>query len=351
MTPRWRRKPDGTPFVDVFVDGKRHRHSLLCDDDTTKLTDEEAEARFREWIQHVLPVYNEEMPKDPGIVSLRKWTLSEHALTAGWTYATQESVRRAFIAIETHCGDMRLQEVGYRHIAGMVAEMRKTYSPSTIRTTLANLRMSWKAAGRSGWPVQVFEWPTVKVPARIPECFSTGQIRALQEASEGKLRVAVYLLSYFGPRPVDVCRLKWEDFSKRDDGTLMVRWIQQKTHAPVSVPVPAEVAAVLQEWAVRTGRRSGEIIDMRPNALCRSVRRLTLAVLGEESGPKKFRASVVSTLLEMGADRAAVGAITGHRSNAIEAYIASVGKQSEILLDRFSARLAQASGTPGTLPM
>lgn len=180
--------------------------------------------------------------------------------------------------------------------------------------------------------------PSYRRGFRLPDTYSEKEIRKTEKAVDrttvtGKRDYCILLLaSRLGMRAGDIVGLSLEnlDFKKGE-----ITFVQQKTGASLSLPMPAQVRTALLDY-IHNGRptHSGQTVFLRYKApflplSSRAVNYLTtkylrlagISISGKKHGPHSFRASLATSMVNDGVPYEAVRKILGHgSSNAVQHY-------------------------------
>lgn len=197
---------------------------------------------------------------------------------------------------------------------------------ATLRDTLAD----GKGANQAVRSVRaLFKWakkPARKYvgsnPAEEIELLGEGEHEPwphwlLEDAlADEKTRAAVALLYFTGQRIGDVAKMLWTDIR---GNAIEVR--QEKTDTALSVPIHAELAAVLAELPKRGFTiLTNEAGKQRTAGAIRQMLQTWAAARGAKIVPHGLRKNAVNALLEAGCSSAEVSAITGQSLKTVEHY-------------------------------
>ena len=273
----------------------------------------------------------------------------EAALAAAEPRPTDATVRQLMRwwghHIETERPELSAQTVtAYRHAAGRVVALLgdvqlthlsvslleqargqglRRWSPRTVRYALARLEQAW-TWGRSRGRTPDTECPvvTVDVPRRRKVTPTPGDVAALIQRTDGWQRVALTFLHATGARVGEVAALSWDDVDL-DRGVVH---LEGKT-GPRSIPVAAELVAVLREWRdADRGRRPSRpdlVLGLEPQSATRGVQQF---LAREPWSSHALRRAAVDRMARSGVDVATAAAYLGH---TVETMLASYRQVSE----------------------
>ena len=333
----WRRKKDGRPYADVFIDGVRRRVTLLRVGEK-HIDDATAEARYRA-VQDAL---------GRGRVGLASNGRRVQSLSYLFTWYTDVCMP----ARGNRPDSIRINRVIFRNMGAFfdahgittvaelaanpgvidayVVDRRRVSAPTTIVKELARLRAMFRAAYERGMiealPVRC--WPKIKVPdIGYPEPLSRDDFQRLLAELDKAPHTGrcVRFMAFCGCRSSDAVNLKKTDLQDldSDEPIALLRQLKTGRHVAIALSPPAveAIRAALADkhtskfvFVDAHGRPiTAKVIQSR---VARAARRLGL----EGVSSKSFRQSLVSVLYDGGADDLLVRRITGHQSQAIGAY-------------------------------
>jgi integrase len=226
----------------------------------------------------------------------------------------------------------------------------------TARTailSITNISGMFKAAWERGLidELPVRKWPKPKRPRLHYETLTQDEIESvLYEASKTSAYDIIQFMAFTGLRVSDAAALKWRDVHGDQ-----IEIVIQKTDAPlrISLAAPA-IEALDRARKSRIVRLDGTVFlnnfgrEWKATALDRYLNRIGMASIGRSISSKIFRQTVVTELIRSGLDRAVVRQITGHSSNAIEAYIHLTHKDTSGIIERLMPRVTKARHPDGT---
>lgn len=323
-SPTWSRKPDGRPFINVIINGKRRRLSLLLPGETAPPPDAECQRRFERFLDSAdAHPATPAPPKSRTISALCDWYVETIMPARGYRESTREQNRVAFRRWTTDLaarGVRTPNDLERRPdvLDEVTAERLRTQKSSTVWKDLSKLKAVFAAAVSRNLldapPLR--EWPQPKRPApEYHDIPSQAEIAAFLERTDATpYGPIVRFIAYQGCRPVDACELT---IDRVHGAQASIR--QSKTGHPVPLEFSNQARDVVR--AAIGPRKTGAVflVDERPidpNTLCAAIRRHG----AHRITAKTLRQSVVSTLLDLGYDLETVRRITGHRSNAIWNY-------------------------------
>ena len=353
MKGTWRRRPDGRPYADVWKDGKRYRVTLLPPDVAAKCppwpTDEQCQIIFDGFCRNIYPTLGQApaavLSDSSTLGCLFDWYVDTIQPSRGDTEGTRESNRRilsgmaAWFATRNYSTVKELYAQPHVIHEWVTARLRDA-KPSTVTKELSIFRAVFRAAVASGIldRLPLGEWPRIKRPARqYPEPLTPSEFAALLNrlrdgtvSAEGRhypstIYNIVRFIAFTGCRPIDACQLRRDALIDIEGSDPRAMIHQQKTRQLVSVALSAPaVAAVCDELArgvtsvlVFTNRHRERFT---PGTISAALRHHSAALGIRPITPKTFRQTLVSVLTDAGADSEAIQRITGHRSDAIQAY-------------------------------
>jgi integrase/recombinase XerD len=333
----WRRKPDGRPYADVFIDGVRRRVTLLRVGEKA-IDDATAEARYR-------AVMDALGKGRVGLATNGKRVQSLAFLMQWYTDVAMVARGNRLVSIDTNRVIFRnmaafFEAHGITTVAELAAnpgvideyvvDRRRVSAPATIVKELARLRAMFRAAYERGMiealPVRC--WPKIKIPdAGYPEPLSRDDFRRLlaeldKEPHTGR---CIRFMAFTGCRSSDAVGLKKTDLQDldTDEPIALLRQLKTGRHVAIALSPPA-VEAIRAALADRHTSKfvfvdaHGKSLGAKAiqSRVARAARRIGL----EGVSSKSFRQSLVSVLYDAGADDLLVRRITGHQSQAIGAY-------------------------------
>ncbi len=334
--PTLRKKKDGRFFVDLYMsDGGRKvrkRISLGTTDPN------EAELAYKQWCADMPAIEQQVNSKakrnltggNPTLQALADWYIDVSMAARGCTDQTRHETRRRLTSMLMWFGKnnvhtiIDLEQNG--HLIDKWIVEAKHLAPSTKNTHIANLRSTTKAAYESGLidVIPIRKWPRVKEPARDYEPIALEDarefLRILAE-KHNKYADILRFLSYTGCRISDACRLKWDEIHI-ENGQSFAHFRQIKTGEFVAVALSQQAVKVIQSQRksenayVFTDRKGKEL---HPGHAASNLHKASKKY-GFKISTKTFRQLLVSELYDAGADHALVRRITGHSSEAIQAY-------------------------------
>jgi len=329
----WRRKPDGRPYADVFIDGVRRRLSLLHPGEVD-ISDEVATARYRV----LLAAIGRESPQQNGrrinsLDRLFSW-YCDVVMAARNNRASTISQNRTIFARITQFfsgrGVKTVDDLAARPdvIDEYVVWRKRLCKPSSVNRDLGKVRAAFRAAAeRNVIPAPpIRQWPHLKLAdPGYPEPLSKEDFaRLLKSMRNTTAYNPVRFIAWTGCRPVDACNLQRANIHGLDTEEPVAVIRQQKTGRNVAIALnPPAIEAIKDELA--RGIRSAYVFTRKDGtqhtagAICVLVRYYAER-LGIQKTVKAFRQSLVSRLYDAGADDLLVRRITGHQSDSIRAY-------------------------------
>lgn len=331
----WRRKADGRPYADIFIDGVRKRPSLLLPGERG-ISDSEAERRYRALVRAARHGPREETPET--IADILQWycdTIMPARGNRDTTIAQNRVIFARCIEYFYSMGVTTPEELAKRPgVLDAFAVWRlESAKPSTVNKEIVKLRAALRAAQARGIISAIpAHYPRLKTPdpahtePLTPEDFRRFLKHLREHTRFGRSSIynVVRFLAHTGCRPCDAVALRWRDIHGLDTPEPVAQVRQQKTGRYVAIALsPPAVEAIREERAreiggprVFTGRRGEPLSAQTVQAgIVWHAKRLGLRITA-----KTFRQSIVSTLYDMGADDALVKKITGHKSDSIRAY-------------------------------
>ena len=286
----------------------------------------------------------------PTIAEILAWYVRDVMPARGYTQRTRDQNTVIFRRFTNWCKAQDLVTVEDLANRQQAADSFINYlasqnlKPSTIRRDVSKLRAAFRAAVQREMidrePVR--EWPRPAVPEQRMDMLTPEEFHKLLDRfrDTGSSFYAVFrFIAFTGCRPSDACGLRWQDVDL-DARAAVIRI--QKTRKLVAIPLVGEILDAVKseqglnaEWVFtnRRGRR------LNPGLLCTMLRYQSKIAIGRPVGPKLFRRNVVSLLINAGADRDHVRALTGHRSDAIAAYLRVSQSAAHGLAERLQAAL------------
>jgi integrase len=335
MKPAWRRKPDGRPYVDYAVNGKRHRQSLLLPGETTPPDDVECARRFGLWIEHVYPGVQSgaiqaraaKSREITALADLRQY--ADEMICPDVAASTASLIRWALsVAVDTLAREGVHTVADINRFPGCLDVLRNKlsseYKPGSVNRALYWLRATLTRAHEAGLApaAQVKRWPKAKT--REPQYKpmpSPSVIRAYWSAIErAEDKDALTFLWLTGIRPSDLCALQWTDIG--EDVAIIH---QRKTGKAVAIHLSSAALDILRRAKLR--RQGRPLVFYNPFGRPYVPHRLYVvsvracAKIGiEPITPKMGRQWVVTQLLDAGYAPQSIGVMTGHRSREYEKY-------------------------------
>lgn len=222
-------------------------------------------------------------------------------------------------------GRYRVCDLNVNHVAGLVSELRKDYSASTINIVLTTLSGLMRTAVRRGYanqnPVgQLDRHERPKGDTPKMNILDTDEIRLLLSSAPKSYHVLLATLIFSGLRVGELCALTWEDVDW-DRGSLIVR--DSKTRAGLREVdiMPALRKLLAQHSLEHQGTFVFETRSGKP--LTRNdVRRYGLVPALEKAGITKhirvhdLRHTYASILIHNGEEDSYIAEQMGHSSGA-----------------------------------
>lgn len=224
----------------------------------------------------------------------------------------------------------------------------------TLRDAIASSRGNGAATGFAQAASALFTWAVDRewiehTPVTRIKALPGGHLRAWtrEEAETAEERLppqlarVVILARYTGQRRGDLCSMGWSAY----DG-LTIRLIQQKTGAPLVLPVPAPLKAHLDGWprlaaTILTDARGR---PWRPETLSHTLPiALPKIGLSNELNVHGLRKLAATELADAGCSIHEIAAITGHRSLSMVQLYTRTADQ-ERLASAAIVRLSEHSG-------
>jgi len=347
-----RRKPDGRPFVDVFVDGRRRRVSLLLKGEHAH---DVPDAELRRRAAHVAGT-----PAAPAAVSvelarLSDWYTGTHLPYTGAaprTIAKAASVLRDFELYCRHRHITRTQQLTFAVIQSFLSwqdEHRpRPAAPKTTHGAVATLRAWLRACVAAGQlsadPVN--RWIMPRVPEPEPRALTDDQLAALLDAvrvHDAELYPLVLWVAHTGLRLSDAVALRWQDVSA--DG---FRLRQVKTTRPVEQPLTAPLRDALALAGTRDGvvfRRADGSVWPHRSVLRRLKHAAQAGGFGVAVSVKLLRTTFATRLARAGCHPRLAQRLLGHTrmETTMRYYVDLNTDDARDVLDR----LAAPPGHPG----
>ena len=225
----------------------------------------------------------------------------------------------------------------YQHTAALRTVLAERYAPATANKMLAALRRVLKEAWQLGqMTVEEYE-RAANIKAIKAQTLPKGRALSLDEiaallhacaadASPAGVRDAalIALMCAGGPRRSEVVALQLVDYT-RADGQLIIRQGKGKKDRTIYVSGGAQTA--LDDWLTLRGEAPGPIFTSTTRALAKMTDQAVLVILrkrGEQAGvaaftPHDLRRTMITQLLERGADVVSVQRLAGHADPATTA--------------------------------
>lgn len=367
---------DGQHYVDFYVpakDGKRRRvRAGIPDNDPAtfrRVVEEEIPGEIADALDGIHAAEPIQVGENPAIAEIFEWYTDEIQVARGYTEGTRAETRRIFQTVaaflHTHDVDLVADLVRTpRVLDTWIAHRLKTHKPGTVRKEWTKIRAALRAAAERGL-APTLPWYVWTPPSRPEKILSGGldatHYHALLSRLQGNTRrrggqSSVYnvvrFLAFTGCRPIDACNLRRQDV---DIEERLAVFIQQKTRKPVAVALNTEAIAAIQDELARCVETDRVFTDrlrkpLRPDVIGSALRWHSIKLgIDPPITPKLFRQAVVSELIDAGADQEHIKAITGHRSDAIEAYKRLRKGAAHRLAQHFADRM-NSSETPENEP-
>ncbi|WP_158295635.1 tyrosine-type recombinase/integrase [Crenalkalicoccus roseus] len=232
-------------------------------------------------------------------------------------------------------GHLRVRELGRRQILAIRDAIAATrgYGAATAFGRVVGAFLAW--ALDRGWIEHNPASRLRSLPGGSLPAWSDAQIAEALARLPEHLRRVVVLAVHTGQRRGDLCAMTWSAY----DGQV-IRVRQQKTGAPLAIPVHPELRAELDRW--RAERGDSVLILTSPRAprwtaphLSREMKRALAAIgLPPRLNIHGLRKAAARRLAEAGCSAHEIAAITGHASlSMVQHYTRSVDQE----------RLAQAA--------
>lgn len=347
----WRRKPDGRPYADINVSGRRRRVSLLKRGEGT-IDDLTAQARYAALVRA--------LGKQDSRQGRQQFSNPERLL--GWycstvmvargnrerTIAENRTIFKRFAQFLSSRGVETLTQLSGNPgtFDEFVVWRAGTAKPSTVNKEIAVIRAAFRAAFERHLidELPTRRWPRLKVEDRgYPEPLSREDFaRLLDSLKDTPYYDAVRFVAYTGCRPSDAAGLLRANVHGLDTTEPTAVFAQRKTGRNIAIALsPPAVTAIRDAMRGRLSlyvftRDTGQPVS--PDAISNAVRRRAKA-LGLTISAKSFRQSLVSALYDLGADDLLIRRITGHRSDAIGAYRQLRRRAAYELADRYAEEM------------
>jgi integrase len=334
-TPTWSRKPDGRPFVNVVIHGKRQRISLLTQEHVRHRNlappDAECQRLFEHFVRVTLPRLQGAAPDCNDIQALFDWyveTILEAKAAAKasiWSYRYRLGEIAQFLRKR---GVSTVQELAAKpdRVNDYIRHRRKDAKPRTIKTELA----MWKAAFRAAKRLKVIDvepisdWPAVRAPRPAYEDFDVKDaiLKMLDRLRGRPCYNAARFVAFQGCRPSVACALRRNEVHDLDTDKPYISLVDPKTNERHLMPLSPGAAGVIREELAR-GVQTLYLFTDKTGAPFRPAR-LSDAMHdhGKRFGvsAKTCRQYIVSRLYDAGCDDAKVKRVTGHASAAVRTY-------------------------------
>ena len=225
----------------------------------------------------------------------------------------------------------------YQHTAALRTALAEAYAPATANKMLAALRRVLREAWQLG-QMSVEDYnraAAVKAikAERLPKgrALTLDEVAALlhacaQDASPAGVRDAalIALMASGGPRRSEVVALDVSDYDQVD-GQLIIR--SGKGNKDRTIYITGGAGAALDDWLVLRGQAAGALFTSTTRAGARMTDQAVLVILqkrAEQAGVKAFsphdlRRTMITRLLENGADVVSVQRLAGHADPATTA--------------------------------
>lgn len=372
-TARLCRRADGAYYVDYAVPDpqpggrvaqRRVRVLLAGPEDFDEWVEERIPAQAAAWLAPQAPRLGE---GDPLLRDLFGWYVESVQVARGDTEGTRDQNRvilRRFadwLAARDVLTAGELAEQAHL-VESYAAHLATGKRAGTVKKELAIIRAVFRIAAERGVipaePVRG-RWPVPKAPdtvyegALTPAEFQallarlkdgTRNVNGVAAKGQSSLYNLVRFMAHVGCRPSDACGLlrKRVDLDG-DEPTALIR--QHKTGKLVAVALSAPAVAAVRDELARGVRSEYVFTDRRGRPVNPQTLYTSLAWHCAKLGlrhitPRMFRQGVVSLLLASGVDQEYVQRITGHRSDAIGAYVRTVQGAAHGLANRLAALLA-----------
>lgn len=236
-----------------------------------------------------------------------------------------------------------LHEITEADAEGYMAALQAYgFSAATRASHRGVLRALWnvltRQGGLSGNPWQTVAAPEADATRRQP--LSVEELQRLFAVAEGEDRVVLAIGLFTGLRLADICALRWSDVDLKSGIITITPHKTRKHGTHVRVPISPTLHSILHPWQKHsTGTHvlpvyAADHEHHRSFAARRLAEVFARAGIGTEmqqqTGKRRRRASAglahrlrhsfVTFAAAAGVPRVAITAITGHKSNAVEAY-------------------------------
>jgi integrase/recombinase XerD len=220
----------------------------------------------------------------------------------------------------------------YQHTAALRTALAERYAPATANKMLAALRRVLKECWQLGlMTVEEYE-RAANVKAIKAQKIAKGRALSLEEvtallhacardASPAGVRDAalIALMCIGGPRRSEVVSLQLADYDRRD-GRLVIR--SGKGNKDRTIYISGGAQTALDDWLTLRGSSAGAIFTSTTHALESITDQAVLVILRKratEAGvqaftPHDLRRTMITRLLENGADLAVTQRLAGHAS-------------------------------------
>jgi len=319
----WNRKSNGKPYIDYMVGGKRCRESLLRVDDTSYLDDKECQRRFDSWTSNHIPALD-----NTAFVSLVPWYVDVIQVARGCVESTRDLTRHDLGLWVEYCNRQGVLDVATLEqtpgaIDLWVGEMLTRYSTNTVRRQIANLKAMLRAAWERGiidvQPVRA--WPRLQpkrkqISPLTPQ--EVGLVLREVQLNGGQWYRPLAFIAMTGCRPIDATRLEWRHIFPE-----YIEITQAKTGQPVRIPLTGTLTDLLGPKQALSApvflNPTGRVC--LPRVLSGVLADCATRAIGIPVRCRVLRQSVTTWAIRQGYDRSMIGALTGHRSDAIDHYI------------------------------
>lgn len=239
------------------------------------------------------------------------------------------------------------QALRYQHTAALRTALTEAYAPATANKMLAALRRVLKESWQLGlMTVEEYE-RAAAVKAVKAETLPKGRALSLDElgqlletcardASAAGVRDAalIALMASGGPRRSEVVTIQLGDY-ERADGRLTIR--SGKGRKDRTIYIQGGAATTLDDWLVLRGNAPGPIFTSTTHAGRAITDQAVLVILKKraaEAGvapfsPHDLRRTMITRLLENGADVVSVQRLAGHADPATTARYDRRGEQAK----------------------
>lgn len=238
------------------------------------------------------------------------------------------------------------------------------YSPETIRGWLRRLSTMMLDEGLPD-PTRRVVLPDA--PDRGANRLSAGELAAVLSAYrkvDPDTFALIAVLAFTGLRWTHASALRWDDV-EWSDGLILVRRknvegvtapVSRKKKAPPEIPMPAELAAILNEhlaWAELSGfrsewcfpaRRTGRLMKLASNLRKRWAAALEAAGVADRVTIHGLRRTFGDLARRAGADAVVRRSLTAHAGEAMQAHYEGVGRDEQRAA--MEGVVAQVKGAP-----